>query len=120
MEIKVINSIGYVDRTLRTTEHIRNHSQRILSYSELLSNTFIQCFLVDKGHINGLEIHCINVHGLIYIYNYSSKKFITILHPRPSQLKRYYRLMNKDIPLIIRRLAVECHKRNEQYDLNYK
>lgn len=46
-------------------------------------------FVVDKGHRNGKEIHVITENGIINIYNYNSKKYITGLIARPSQLIRY-------------------------------
>ena len=116
--MKVLYKIGFKDLKQRETKHINNRLKRIENYQTLLSEKFITCFVVDKEHINGCEIHCINENGLIYIYNYKSKKFITVLHPRPSQLKRYYRLLRIEIPKHIKRLARECYKRNEKYNLN--
>lgn len=46
-------------------------------------------FIVDKGHKNGKEIHVITENGVINIYNYNSKKYITGLIARPAQLTRY-------------------------------
>ena len=46
-------------------------------------------FVVDKGHKNGKEIHVITENGIINIYNQNSKKYITGLIARPSQLTRY-------------------------------
>ena len=46
-------------------------------------------FIVDKGHKNGVEIHVITENGIINIYNYYSKKYVTGLIARPGQLMRY-------------------------------
>lgn len=44
----------------------------------------------DKGHRNGKEIHTITTTGIICIYNFYTRKFITMLIARPQQIKRYY------------------------------
>lgn len=116
--MKVIKTMYFNDYNKLETKHKNERSKRLESYQELLSDKFIKCFLVDKEHDNGLEIHCINEHGLIYIYNHNTKKFITALHPRPSQIKRYYRLLNMEIPQRIKRLSRLCYKRNEVLKLN--
>lgn len=113
--------VNFKDLKERETKHIKHfRSKRMEDYTPLLSQKFIQCFVVNTNHPNGDEIHCINENGLIYIYNYESKRFITVLHPRPSQLKRYYRLLKIEVPKNIKRLARECHKRNEKMNYNNK
>lgn len=46
-------------------------------------------FVVDRGHKNGKEIHVITENGIINIYNQNSRKYVTGLIARPSQLTRY-------------------------------
>ena len=110
----------YDERIVNSDEtmHVKERKERIQRYSKLLSFKMLYCFRVDKAHINGDEIHCINEHGLIYIYNYNSKKFITILHPRPKQLKRYFNDLNIKLPQDIRVLLDKCYKRNLKERLN--
>lgn len=55
----------------------------------------IDSFVVDKGHKNGAERHCITDHGLIIVYNVRTGKMVTKLIARPHQIKRYYINTNK-------------------------
>jgi hypothetical protein len=66
-------------------------------------------FIVDKGHVNGLERHCITDTGMIIIYNVNSGKLITKLIARPNQIKRYYAETDKVPPPSLLRLA-EWHE----------
>ena len=100
------------------TLHYIDRVSRLTSYQGLLSNKMLDCFIVDTDHKNGLEIHCINEHGLIYIYNKNSMRLITILHPRPSQIKRYYRLLKLTITKETRDIINKCYKRNTDHLLN--
>ena len=61
------------------TKHLQERSERIKKYSDmqLLSDRVISCFKVDKKHVNGQELHAINEKGLIYVYNFKSRKLIT-------------------------------------------
>ena len=102
------------------TEHIEKREKRLKEYKDFLSTNFIDCFVVNNYHPGGLEVHCINEHGLIYIYNYETGRFITVLHPRPQQLKRYYIKLGIQIPSKIQELASECFKRNKKRKLNKK
>ena len=102
------------------TKHTSYREQRLKEYQHLLSNEFIASFIVDTNHVGGVEVHSINVNGLIYIYNMNTKKLITVLHPRPSQLKRYYRLLKLEIPSNIKKLCTDRFKRNEDAKLNKK
>ena len=49
----------------------------------------IQKAIVNKGHINGPEIHLVTDTGIIVIYNYYTKIHVTDLIARPEQLTRY-------------------------------
>lgn len=69
-------------------------------------------FLVDKGHEAGKELHCITKKGLIFILNERKFKgglpcFITILFPRPNQLKRLYEAIGEEAP---KNLVKLCHE----------
>lgn len=50
----------------------------------------IDSFIVDKGHKNGLERHCVTENGVIIIYNAVSNKLVTKLVARENQVKRLY------------------------------
>lgn len=66
-------------------------------------------FIVDKGHINGLERHCVTDTGIIIIYNKDSGKLVSKLIARPNQIKRYYFGTDKEPPASLLRLA-EWHE----------
>lgn len=66
-------------------------------------------FVVDKGHKDGLERHCITDTGMIIIYNAASGKLVSKLIARVNQIKRYYIGTNKDPPTSLLRLA-EWHE----------
>lgn len=55
-------------------------------------------FIVDKGHKNGLERHCITNTGIIIIYNAESGKLVSKLIARPNQVKRYYKNSGREPP----------------------
>jgi len=46
-------------------------------------------YIVDKGHINGKEIHKIYMNGIIEVYNYRTRIHITTMVGRVGQLKKY-------------------------------
>ena len=59
-------------------------------------------FVVDKGHQDGEELHCVSKKGIIFILNkrkYENKKksLITVLIARPNQLQRLYDCCNLDL-----------------------
>lgn len=58
----------------------------------------IDSFVVDKGHRDGLEKHCVTDTGLIIVYNLNSQKLVTKLIARPNQIKRYYREVDREPP----------------------
>lgn len=66
-------------------------------------------FVVDKGHKDGLERHCITDTGIIIIYNAVSGKLVSKLIARPNQIKRYYTDTDKEPPPSLLRLA-EWHE----------
>lgn len=102
------------------TKHLKQRNNRISLYDDfkLLSDVFIDCFKVDKKHENGCEIHAINENGLIYVYNFKSRKMITILHARAEQLKRYYNALGIATPEQLKNIMNEVEKRNKFYNLN--
>lgn len=110
--------VGLVPKRNQKSLHIFERSDRLRSYAKLFSNNFIHAFLVDTGHEKGKEIHAINNKGLVYVYNKKSKHLITITHPRPKQLKRYFKQLNLNIPEDIEALCISNRIRNEKNDLN--
>ena len=102
------------------TKHLQERSERIKKYSDmqLLSDRVISCFKVDKKHVNGEELHAINEKGLIYVYNFKSRKLITILHARSEQIKRYYDIAKIKTPQNVYGIMQEVNERNKKYNLN--
>ena len=66
-------------------------------------------FIVDKGHKDGLERHCVTDTGMIIIYNAASGKLVSKLIARVNQIKRYYIGTDKEPPASLLRLA-EWHE----------
>jgi len=58
----------------------------------------VDSFVVNKGHINGNEIHEITDNGIIVVYNADSKKLVSKLIARPQQIKRYYQYTGREPP----------------------
>lgn len=60
-------------------------------------------FLVDKGHKDGKELHCVTKKGIIFIlnekkYNNHQNSLITILMARPNQVIRLYEAVKLKTP----------------------
>lgn len=58
----------------------------------------IDYFVVDKGHVNGAEIHTITDNGIIIIHNYASAKMVTKLIARRGQVERLYKSAGRIAP----------------------
>lgn len=76
---------------------VSKHYDEARYYREMFIDNYLggdgktlDSFVVDKGHRNGLERHCITDHGLIVVYNVNSGKMVTKLIARPQQVRRYY------------------------------
>lgn len=65
----------------------------------------VKSAIVDRGHINGPEVHRISDTGIISIFNYYTGKLITQLIARPAQISRYY--TNEEPPKAIMQIATE-------------
>ena len=81
------------------TMHLKNDRQkRLNTYLSYMKNEirFLNgfCYLVDKGHKNGYEIHLLSEQGFLFVFNYNTKKLITILAVSINQTKR----INENIP----------------------
>lgn len=79
-------------KSLNVTNHINSRSERLriantLIFSEKAS--LIGYYVIDTGHVNGLEVHAVYNNGVIKIYNLRTSKFITVLIARVNQMKRY-------------------------------
>lgn len=119
MIIKGRYNVGGVIDLSRVTNHIKERKDRILKYLSIkVLGDVYDSFKVDKGHINGGEIHVITTNGYILIFNSITYRFVTILHARPMQLKRYYLGMNEEIPETINRIGELNSELNRTMNLN--
>lgn len=99
-----------------TNHFIKDNKERRTAYfKDFKIGNSLNYFLVDKKHKNGLEIHIITTGGFIKIYNYNTKKFITILSGRPQQIKRYYEALSLSLPHTAINIA---NNRNKTYNTN--
>lgn len=106
---------------LSTSRHlIEDRYARLSAYKPYLSNNYLYGFVVKNGHPKGNELHFINDYGLVYVFNQLSKKFITLMHPRPKQLMHYFLSTGLDIPTIVHKLALTLNDRNRTLNLNNK
>lgn len=66
-------------------------------------------FYVDKGHVDGPEIHCVTEKGVIFIlnqekyerekrYGYFCHPLVTVLFARPNQVARLYHAIGEEPP----------------------
>lgn len=58
----------------------------------------VDSFLVDKGHVKGLEVHSVTDNGIIIIHNKNSGKLVSKLIARPHQIIRYYEHTGREPP----------------------
>ena len=86
--------LGYADNftPCGQTSHVANRSKRLQVAERLIyeeSAKVLKIAVVNKGHMNGNEIHVIFNNGIIKVYNARTRKFITVLIARASQIERY-------------------------------
>ena len=107
---KVIDTypIEGLDEVKYLSEHYTNRCERVkhMNYNIKLVNAFV----VDKHHEKGLEIHAIYDDGTIKIFNYRTKKLITVLFGRVGQIVRYYQELNIPVPYAVLCKADENEK----------
>lgn len=76
-------------------------------------------FLVDKGHKDGDELHCVTERGIIYIlnrrkFNLCNSALITVLIARPNQAERLYAACDLEMPPGL----IQCCMENQRKNLN--
>jgi hypothetical protein len=69
------------------TLHAVDRLQRKALYNQK-KGQLLACFIVDKNHEKGLEIHALFEGAIVEVYNLQSGRFITTLALRLGQLKR--------------------------------
>lgn len=99
------------------TTHLSSERLERFNLAERLNRTYIgkgkekeviqsdvdKVFLVDKGHKDGKELHCVTKKGIIFILNEEKYKnndnaLITALIGRPNQVARLYEDCNLKAP----------------------
>lgn len=82
------------------TNHYKNkrYDREEFINEHLGNGRIIDEFIVDRGHPNGAERHCITDNAIIIIYNVISGKLVTKLIARPQQIVRYYESTGKKRP----------------------
>lgn len=78
------------------------------------TGTEFATFTIDRGHRNGPELHIITTNAIIIIKNKRTGKMITKLIAKPSQIKRYFTDITKEVQQVMD-IAQE-HKR-KHYNL---
>lgn len=87
MLLSVSEFYSFIQNTEKTSHiKMRNYRFKHLNLSAKPIDGFIA--IIDKHHINGAEVHALYSDGSIRIYNYNTKKLITVLIARPGQAKR--------------------------------
>lgn len=86
--------IGTVERFTPSTDtqHAKERARRDLLAARLITEENgvpIMGAIVDKGHINGYEVHIVYNNGVIKVYNQTTGKYITCLIARLPQVTRY-------------------------------
>lgn len=78
--------------------------------------SFDRIFRVDKGHPDGIELHCVTKNGIIFIVN--EEKFrnwegciVTVLFARVNQAERLYKAAKIKFPEPIRKKCEEWEER---------
>lgn len=80
-------------------------TRRAFIQEHIGEGNIIDSFVVDRGHPSGAEIHSVTDTAIILIHNQRTNKLITELIARPEQLRRLYRLENREVPANILSLA---------------
>lgn len=78
--------------TKENTLHIKERKKRETIANNLIISEkakIIKIYVINKGHVNGDEIHVIYNNGIIKIYNAITGKYITCLIARLPQITRY-------------------------------
>lgn len=76
----------------------RNKREKFINKHLNGDGKVIDSFIVNKGHKDGLEKHCLTENGIIVIYNLHTNKLITKLVARRNQIKRYYYNSGREPP----------------------
>lgn len=90
-----------------TSVHYRTERQERHAFIQeyIGEGSIIDSFVVDRGHPGGAEVHSVTDTGIIIIHNQRTNKLITELIARPEQLRKLYRLQDREVPKELLSLA---------------
>lgn len=91
--------------------YLTERGQREALIQKIGIGTIVKSVVVDRGHVNGAEIHNITSTGIIIIQNQQTKKVVTKIIARPGQIKRYY---NNNAPEELIAIASEHQKKKKK------
>jgi hypothetical protein len=85
---------------MANTKHFENDRKaRFEWYKKLGIGEVIDVFVVDRHRANeNIQLHSVTDNAFILVHDKTTKKLITILCARPSQIARLYKGANKEIP----------------------
>lgn len=80
----------------KINKHFESRKKR---YARLVNEVgfgrYLDTFVVDRGHSDGLEFHVVYSSRIIEIYNAHTFEKITVIYARDNQLRRYYKPLPK-------------------------
>lgn len=120
---RVIAEVSTIDTTIfvKTFHFQYERNARILEFkTKIGSGSIVASFVVDKAHINGYERHIIYDNGIILIVNERSKRIITVIIARPSQIKRYWLNMGLSFPSRLQKVLVNAEINREKVGVMFR
>lgn len=112
---KQVFNFGSIHETLHFSAERKERHLRIVN--GIGSGKQVYSFIVDKGHMNGNEIHTIFDNGIIVIRNERTNLLITELIARPGQIRRYWEERNLALPIeIYRIIAIASEHQRKGYN----
>ena len=97
---KIFNQKINLDN-VKMSYHAREDRKARFELVDMLDHepTIDKAFVVDRGHKNGKEIHCVTKKGIIYVLNLRKylnnyNSLVTVMVARPRQITRLYEACN--------------------------
>lgn len=98
-----INEIYNASHTIHLNQDRLSRYNRALQLNKLSNGKeayVVKTFVVDRGHCNGVELHCVTKNGIVFILNkdkyYANEdSLVTVLIARPKQVERLYEGIHK-------------------------
>lgn len=84
---------------------IERQERRAFIQEKIGEGNIVDSFVVDRGHAGGAEVHSVTDTAIIIIHNKQTNKLITELIARPEQLRKLYKMENREVPKKILALA---------------